>query len=584
MKKRRRWIIAGSVVGALALAGLGAWWWLTPERRAIETGRAMPSPEVLEAHCAEGVGDPRVEEVTDGVFVAIGYDLANTILVQTDAGNVVIDVSISPAAATRVKAALNERAPGPTKAIIFTHSHIDHIGGASAWVEPGTEVWATDGFVEHFFKQYGRFRPAEQVRGARQFGHHVGLEQMACSGLGARPNLEEVTRTGIRMPTRVFDGEATFEVGGVRFELVEAHGETHDQLFVYLPQKGVLLPGDNYYRAFPNLYTIRGTSPRPVDAWIESLDRIRAKDPEFLIPSHTVPLSGRQTIRRQLRDYRDGIQWVRDAVVRGANAGKSVDELAAEVGLPPHLRAQPALAELYGQIDWSVRAIYANELGWFDGRATRLYALDPDDEATRFIAMMGGEQAVADAARSAANEEPRWALRLVELARDARTGSAWVDEVEAMAVAALGESTFNTNGRGYLLERERELAGRAPPLPTPSFDDELIDAIPLSLLFEVMTTRLDPELAADAEESIRFELDEEVFVLTVRRGVAELIEGGPLPDTPDPLAIVRAEPGAWKRIALGLMSPREAIADGTFSVEGDQAGFIRFIQRFDRGA
>jgi glyoxylase-like metal-dependent hydrolase (beta-lactamase superfamily II) len=52
------------------------------------------------------------------------------------------------------------------------------------------------------------------------------------------------------------------QVGGVRIELVEAHGETHDQLFVWLPDKSVLLPGDNYYHSFPNLYSIRGTSPR----------------------------------------------------------------------------------------------------------------------------------------------------------------------------------------------------------------------------------------------------------------------------------------------------------------------------------
>ena len=33
----------------------------------------------------------------------------------------------------------------------------------------------------------------------------------------------------------------------------------------------------------------------------------------------------------ELRAYRDGIQWVRDAVIRGANAGQTVDQLAAEI-------------------------------------------------------------------------------------------------------------------------------------------------------------------------------------------------------------------------------------------------------------
>ena len=52
------------------------------------------------------------------------------------------------------------------------------------------------------------------------------------------------------------------QVGGEVFEMLESHGETHDMLAVWLPKQKLLMPGDNYYQAFPNLYTIRGTAPR----------------------------------------------------------------------------------------------------------------------------------------------------------------------------------------------------------------------------------------------------------------------------------------------------------------------------------
>lgn len=134
------------------------------------------------------------------------------------------------------------------------------------------------------------------------------LSELPCSGLGAKPDVDLTVRTmAFLIPTDTFRGKASFTVrskeggwhwcvflemigplnvdiaspmsyahahnndderrrqaGGLTFELVEAHGETHDQLFVYIPEKKTLLPGDNYYESFPNLYTVRGTSPRCV--------------------------------------------------------------------------------------------------------------------------------------------------------------------------------------------------------------------------------------------------------------------------------------------------------------------------------
>lgn len=174
------------------------------------------------------------------------------------------------------------------------------------WYENGTRIWATEELTGHFFKQYGVFRRSEALRGARQFGNDVPLSELPCSGLGRKADVDLTVRTmAFVIPTDTFRGRTSFKVcarvrrgrwlnegnprvlfalraaadpfacvhtfpppqaGGLTFELVEAHGETHDQLFVYIPEKETLLPGDNYYQSFPNLYSIRGTSPRCVRA------------------------------------------------------------------------------------------------------------------------------------------------------------------------------------------------------------------------------------------------------------------------------------------------------------------------------
>lgn len=589
---RVKWRVAVLAVVLLAAAGGAALFYTKqPTLREVATVRTPSTPAILREHCQEGVGAPRVVPITDNVLVAVGYDLANTILITTPEGHVVVDVGMSPARARAAREALLREAPGAVRAIVLTHSHIDHIGGATAWMEEGTEVWATDAFRDHFIKQYGAFRMAETVRGGRQFGWHVHEDALPCSALGRRVDMEAAMESGIVLPTRTFSGETAFEVGGVRIELVEAHGETHDQLFVWLPAARVLMPGDNYYRSFPNLYTIRGTSPRPVDAWIESLDAMRARRPRHLVPSHTVPVTGEDEIAGALTRYRDAIQWVRDRVVAQANEGVPIERIAQEMALPAWLAEDPALAPLYGQLDWSARAIYGSHLGWFDGRPEALYPVPASDIAARSVGMMGGRDAVRRAAQTAQDEgDPRWALHLLSLLRDAGELDATPGSEGALAIAAaleaVGEQVGNSNGRGYLLESAYELReGMAEPLvPRPA--PQMLDGIPIAQFFEVMASRLIPELASDTHESVRFEFEDtrEVFHVTIRRGVAEVVAGPePLPGTPAPIATVHTRTGVWRRLATDLESPVSALASGDLRVEGDALAFQAFTSRFRRG-
>lgn len=128
------------VKGVLMLLTIGvlvagaAWYWIVPHEKRLDLRRAVLTPERLRSHCEDHIGPPRVEEVTEGVFVAIGYDLANTILVQTEEGHVVVDVAMNPERAQAMRTALEERAGrAPIHSIIYTHSHVVrapvHVGG-----------------------------------------------------------------------------------------------------------------------------------------------------------------------------------------------------------------------------------------------------------------------------------------------------------------------------------------------------------------------------------------------------------------------------------------------------------------------
>ena len=154
-------------------------------------------------------------------------------------------------------------------------------------------------------------------------------------------------------------------------------------------EKKLLLPGDNVYKAFPNLYTIRGTLDRDVLEWARSIDRMRALRPDHLAPSHTRPVSGAERIQGILTAYRDAIQYVHDQTIRGMNQGLTPDELVDRIELPPHLKSHPYLQEYYGTVEWSVRAVFSGYLGWFDGDTAPLSPASPHERAERMAELAG---------------------------------------------------------------------------------------------------------------------------------------------------------------------------------------------------
>lgn len=574
--------LAALLALALGLAGCPA----KPDAPAASSSKEIDAE--LAKLCQAYSEHPVVEEPAPNIFVARGFDLANTILIKTSAGNVIVDVAMSPVRAALGRKALLEKAPGKILAIIYTHSHLDHVGGASAWEEPGTEIWASAPFIDTFLKQYGLFQPIEALRGSRQYGRHVPGGRLGCTSIGPLPDIDAATASGARLPTNTFSGTKSLTFGDTELVLEEAHGESADEILVWLPKTKTVLAADNIYKAFPNLYTIRGTTPRPVNEWIASLDRMRALLPEVLIPSHTEPLKGRAAIQDTLTAYRDAIQWVLDATVRGANAGLSADRLAETVKLPPHLAAHPYLQETYGRVDWSVRGLYSDHLGWFGGEAERLIQLAPREIARRELELMGGAGRVLELAELAQrNGVPTWSLHLLGRLRQARApddtpDARWTRAYVAALDAEAGRQ-LNTNARAYLAETAYEAdQDKAAKAPDGKPDDEMIRQLPLAVFFRRTVTLLHPDQAEDLIEAVRWNFTDtkQVWWITMRHGIAEEHEGAALPGTPAPVATVKVDAVTWKKLALKRLSIAAALASGKLTVDGSLVAFGFFMARF----
>src|SRR4029434_8619125 len=94
-----------------------------------------------------------------------------------------------------------------------------------------------------------------------------------------------------------FENRHAFEVGGTRFELHHAKGETDDHAWVFLPQTKTLCTGDLFIWAAPNAGNPQKVQRYAVE-WAAALREMAALSPEFLLPRHGLPIEIGSTPRR----------------------------------------------------------------------------------------------------------------------------------------------------------------------------------------------------------------------------------------------------------------------------------------------
>lgn len=523
--------------------------------------------------------EKKIYEVAPGVYSAVGYGIANSILLIGKDGLIIIDTLDELKASKEVFEDFRKISTLPIKAIIYTHSHPDHIFGSGSFVTDGIpDVYAHESLLPTVHKLASETTPIIGTRSARMFGNYLEKSDLVNVGIGPYQGYNADTKLDFVPPTKTFRDTLNVEVAGIQLKLIHAPGETDDQIYIYHPEKNILFVGDNFYKAFPNLYTIRGTWFRSLKHWYESLDIIRNIKPEHIVPSHGKPISGKSTIYEIITDYRDAVQFVHDQSLRGINAGYHPDDLVQLIKLPEHLQKSPYLKEIYGKVSWSVRSAFNGNLGWFSGDSAELQPLDRKVYADLIVDLAGGKVNLIKYTKSKLQKEDyQTALTLSGylLRHDSKLTDAISVRIEALE--KLGALESNANAKHYYLTEALELRNqfiaKIKVRPSP----ELLRQYPVKVILSSFVTNLDPKLSFDTDEKVGFIFfdTKESYSIHLRRGVAEVIPGLQT----DAKLIVELDSQDWKEMLTKLKSPATTLLKFRFK-KGNLLSFTQFLKKF----
>jgi alkyl sulfatase BDS1-like metallo-beta-lactamase superfamily hydrolase len=521
-------------------------------------------------------------ELTAGVYQLRGFDLSNMHVIEGEEGIVVVDPLVTTETAAAALALYREhRGDRPVTALLYTHSHVDHFGGARGVVEEEdvesgrVPVLAPAGFLEQAVSENVFAGPAMARRAGYMYGALLerGPDGQLTSGLGQTTSLGTISL----VPPTVEIGETGREeiVDGVRlvFQLTP-EAEAPAAMNFHLPDRRALCVADNAVCSMHNILTLRGALVRDPRIWARHLDETIetfGASSEVMFAGHNWPCWGGAEIVELLTRQRDLYSYLHDQTLRLLNRGLTGAEIAEQIALPPSLAGDWRCREFYGSVSHNVKAIYQRYMGWFDGNPAHLWEHPPVERARRYVEAIGGAEAALARAREAfASGDYRWVAELLNHVVFADPDDAEARALQADALEQLGYGAENATWRNFFLMGARELREGVSGTPTSVAPPDFIARLTVPQLLDAMAIRLDGPRAWDVELTIHWVVTDpgETHAITVRNGVLSH-RPGRQDGGADATLVVERE--ALNQLLLKSAGLPDLVAAGRLRVEGNGA-------------
>src|SRR5271165_2932077 len=530
-------------------------------------------------------------EVTEGIYQVRGLDLSNMTIVEGERGVLVIDPLISCETAAAALALYREhRGERPVTGLLYTHSHVDHFGGARGIVSAeevasgGIPVLAPEGFLEHAVSENVFAGTAMTRRATYMYGALLpkGPAGLVGAGLGQTTSLGTVT---LLPPTIDIVRTGQEEViDGIRMVFQMTPGtEAPAEMNFLFPDHRALCMAENATHNLHNVLTLRGALVRDPHVWASYLDeaiQLFADSADVLFAQHHWPRWGTTRMIDFLSKQRDLYGYIHDQTLRLLNKGYVASEIAEMLELPPSLENEWHCRGYYGSLNHNVKAVYQRYLGWFDGNPAHLWPHTPEVAAQRYVDLAGGAgPLLAKAGAAFEAGDYRWVAELVNHLVFVDPEHEQARELQARALEQLGYGAENGTWRNFYLMGAHELRNGASGTAT-TVPADFIANTPTAQLLDAIAIQIDGPRAAGVTVSMIWTLSDvgESHRLTLANGV---LTHRPLRETLTADATLTVERSALNELLLGMSSLEDLMSTGRLKLDGDQAALGRILGLLD---
>jgi glyoxylase-like metal-dependent hydrolase (beta-lactamase superfamily II) len=379
----------------------------------------------------------RIAEIVPGrVYALSGFEFTEYYFVVSENRRelIGIDAGTRTDSAKTAYEALRAYDPSlPQLTTIFvTHSHWDHIGGHTYFrgLNPKPRFYARSNYQEEI---------AGEINGPDSISKHF---------FGERFNLDDVRDF---KPDATIDRPTELKVGGTRIELIPVRGgETHDAMFIHLPDLGVLFVGDFIMPYIGAPFVVEGD----LQGLLDAIDVVVQKNPRYMLHGHE-PLTRNFSSPEMLAQLKTNLSWLRDQVLAAIRRGDTRAVIHQANLIPPGLLGgrPDALLPFLILREHVIDRLYHQNVGYWQADLEGLDHLGDSDRAELLVDYLGlsEKQLVKAVEKMAADGKYELAASLLESAnaRFGRTES--IAKAERLVYLKLMEKYQNTDPFKYIL-------------------------------------------------------------------------------------------------------------------------------------
>jgi alkyl sulfatase BDS1-like metallo-beta-lactamase superfamily hydrolase len=532
-------------------------------------------------------------KVVDGVYQVRGLDLANMTILEGDTGLIVVDTLLSVETAKAAMELYYQHRPRrPVVAVIYTHTHADHWGGVKGVIAESdvalgkVAVLAPEGFIEHAASEGIIAGNAQRRRSLYQFGPLLpkGERGQVDGGLGKTLSLGSLSLIPPTDVIRTSGEKRTIDGVEIVFEMAP-ETEAPAELYMYYPRFKVLNMAEIATHNFHNLLPIRGAEVRDALAWSKYLGEAAetfGDKSEAVIAQHHWPVFGKERARNFLVNQRDLYKYLHDQTVRLMNQGFTAPEIAEQLELPASLANEWENRGYYGTVRHNAKAIYQKYLGWYDDNPANLDPLPPVEAARKYVAYMGGADAVIKRAREDfRNGEYRFVAEVANKLVFADPANQEARNLAADAYEQLGYLAESATWRNAYLYAAFELRhGPAKISRGQALNPGTIKSIPTEILFDLMGVQLDGPKADGRHIVINWNFTDgkTPFVLTLQHSALTYVANKQDASADASLTLTR---DALDGLMLRRVKFADAVQSGQVKVSGQAGKVSELFSLFD---